>query len=164
MRGCTASDRPMMKATARHPLGLLRVASAPPLPPPAASCSGCGPRREAMDAASGLPPWHMVTQNAVPDDGIDCLVDGAEKKVTVPSEARSEKAGPVLCCASNAVDCNAGAHPYLYWRRLRKVCRKLPCFPLQVSPSCFLLVSRPRGLLGLGRKHSDCWKQCNSTE
>ena len=58
-----------------------------------------------MDAASGLPPWHMVTQNAVPDDGIDCLVDGAEKKVTVLSEARSEKAGPVLCCASAAVDC-----------------------------------------------------------
>jgi len=28
-----------------------------------------------------------------------------QKKVTVLSEARSNKAGPVLCCASAAVDC-----------------------------------------------------------
>jgi len=28
-----------------------------------------------------------------------------QKKVTVLAEARSNKAGPVLCCASAAVDC-----------------------------------------------------------
>jgi len=92
-----------MKATARHPLGLLRVASAPPPPPPAASCSGCGPRREAMDAASGLPPSHMFTQNAVPDDGIDHLVDRSRRRL--PFSPKLDQRKQVLCCASAAVDC-----------------------------------------------------------
>lgn len=45
-------NRPMMKAAARHPLGLLRVVSGAP----AGVCRGR--RREAMDA-SGIAPSHI---------------------------------------------------------------------------------------------------------
>lgn len=58
----------MMKAAARHPLGLLRVVSGAPAAPPA-PCSSAKPppplgvcrgrRREAMDDASGIAPSHI---------------------------------------------------------------------------------------------------------
>jgi hypothetical protein len=138
------ADRPMMKATARHPLGLRVASAAPPPPPPAASCSGtgrpllspadCGRRCEAMDAASGLPPSHMFTRNPVPRQRWGKSID---RRLV-----EHEQAG-VVCCASVAVEeiCMAACS-----------CASVICTHCTasadreryagVSPSCFLLVSR----------------------
>jgi len=64
-----------------------------------------------MDAASGLPPSHMFTQNAMPDDGIDRLVDGAEEGYgSLRSSIKQSRSRVVLCF------CCSGLHAGLQLR------------------------------------------------
>lgn len=146
----------MMKATARHPLGLRVASAAPPPPPLTASCSGtgrpllspadCGRRCEAMDAASGLPPSHMFTRNP-------------GRSPSPPGRARAGRCC-VLCFCCSGGDLHGSLQlriRYLYplhgVGRSRKVCRCVTQL-LPASFSARIIAIRVESLLG-GRKHSD---------